>query len=220
MNLPFSREQFFDLFAAYNRAVWPAQLVLVAMAVACLVHVARRRPSRRVVGYVLAAFWMWMGAAYHLTFFVDINPLAWVFGAAFLVQGALFAHYSRQDRLVFSFHYSALRPFAFVLVAYSLVGYPALASLAGHTYPAMPTFGLPCPTTIFTLGLLLLARPPVPRVLFIVPLGWSLVGSVAAFKLGVYEDFGLTVSGAIVAALAGRASLARFTAQPGASSKR
>jgi hypothetical protein len=30
MELPFSREEFFDLFAAYNRALWPAAIVLLA----------------------------------------------------------------------------------------------------------------------------------------------------------------------------------------------
>lgn len=32
MQLPFTTEQFFDVFRAYNTAVWPAQLVLVVLA--------------------------------------------------------------------------------------------------------------------------------------------------------------------------------------------
>jgi len=30
--IPFTAEQFFEVFAAYNRGIWPAQLVLVGLA--------------------------------------------------------------------------------------------------------------------------------------------------------------------------------------------
>lgn len=46
---------------------------------------------------------------------------------------------------------------------------PSLGVAIGHTYPAQPTFGLPCPTTIFTFGLLLWVRPPVPWSLLVIP---------------------------------------------------
>ena len=36
----------------------------------------------------------------------------------------------------------------------ALVAYPVLSAMLGREFPEMPTFGLPCPTTIFTLGLL------------------------------------------------------------------
>jgi hypothetical protein len=67
--------------------------------------------------------------------------------------------------------------------------------VVGHDYPATPTFGLPCPTTIFTIGMLMLMTPSTPRWLYIAPLLWTLVGSTAAFLLGVYQDLGLVVAG-------------------------
>jgi Family of unknown function (DUF6064) len=60
-----------------------------------------------------------------------------------------------------------------------------------------PTFGLPCPTTIFTLGMLLWLDKTPPLYLLIIPLLWSLIGTVAALKLGIREDVGLLVSGAL-----------------------
>jgi hypothetical protein len=94
-----------------------------------------------------------------------------------------------------------------ILIAYALLAYPLLGWLAGHRYPRAPTFGVPCPTAIFTLGILLLAAPPVPRVAYIVPVLWAAVGSVAAFALGVPEDLGLLAAGiaALVAAFIPRA---------------
>src|SRR5579859_1399733 len=81
------------------------------------------------------------------------------------------------------------------------IGLSALSFLAGHRYPAMPTFGLPCPTTIFTLGLLLFVVPPIPKSVFVVPLIWATIGSIAAFQLSVPQDMGLLVTGLIAAVL-------------------
>jgi len=61
----------------------------------------------------------------------------------------------------------------------------------------LPTFGLPCPTTIFTIGLLMFACSPVPRSVFVVPVLWSLVGATAAFSLGVWQDLGLVAAAAV-----------------------
>lgn len=57
----------------------------------------------------------------------------------------------------------------------------------------MPSFGVPCPTTLLTVGLLLGLEPGRLRGLFVVPLLWSLVGGSAAFLLGVRTDLMLLV---------------------------
>jgi hypothetical protein len=77
-----------------------------------------------------------------------------------------------------------------------------LATVFGHTYPTRPTFGLPCPTTIATLGLLLWATPSAPWWIWVIPLTWSLVGTAAALALDIREDFGLALAaGAVLAVL-------------------
>jgi hypothetical protein len=87
------------------------------------------------------------------------------------------------------------------IVVYSLVLYPLIGYAAGHRYPEMPTFGVPCPTTIFTVGLLMFAAAPFPRSVLAVPVLWSAIGSVAAFQLGVVQDYGLSVAGLIALAV-------------------
>jgi len=64
-------------------------------------------------------------------------------------------------------------------------------------YPNGPTFGLPCPTTIATFGLLLWVRGRVPGWLFVIPAVWSIVGSSAAFRFGILEDYGLLAAGVV-----------------------
>ena len=83
-----------------------------------------------------------------------------------------------------------------IAVAYAMVIYPLLGWAFGHVYPAAPVFGVaPCPTTIFTFGVLLLARPAAPAWLFVIPVIWSVIGGSAALLLGVREDFGLIAAG-------------------------
>lgn len=199
MRLPFDVADFFAVFASYNTAVWPAQILLVALALVAVALALRSRTwSDRTVTALLGLFWIWMGVAYHWVFFRAINPAATLFGVLFVLEGiGLVALGAVRRRLRFRFRATLQGLAGALLLAYALVAYPLLGYAAGHRYPAMPTFGLPCPTTIFTLGLLLWTEPPVPRVLLLIPLAWSAMGASAALQLGVWEDLGLVVAGLV-----------------------
>jgi hypothetical protein len=212
MQLPFTAEAFFDVFSRYNDAVWPMQGVLIALAIVTVFLTFRgRRGDDRWVSAILAAFWMWMAAAYHLAFFARVNQAAVLFAAAFTVQSVLFAFLAW--RLSGPAPPAPRRDVAGVLgaliVAYALVGYPALGYVFGHRYPAVPTFGVPCPTTIFTLGIIVWSRATVPWWLYVVPIGWAAVATVAATTLGVWEDFGLPVAAILTVAVIGTGRTAR-----------
>lgn len=202
MRLPFSAEQFMGVFERYNLAVWPAQLLFYAAAAGVLVLVARPHGhAGRWISAVLALFWAWMGVVYHWAFFARINPAAFLFAALFLLQAALFvAAGVLRPGLSFRARGGPRGIVGAALVGYALLGYPLVGHAVGQVYPAAPTFGLPCPTTIFTFGVLLLADGRVPLRLLVIPVLWSLVGTVGAFSLGVPEDYGLPV--AAVAGLA------------------
>jgi hypothetical protein len=197
MTPPFTRAEFFEVFARYNEAVWPAQVVLYLPALAAVtLLVSPRAYSGRAIAGVLALLWLWMGAVYHLVYFRSINPAAVAFGLVSMLGGAAFAWEGVvRNRLRFATGHGARTYAGCALLAYALLAYPLLAIGLGHAYPAMPTFGLPCPTTIFTLGMLALLRAPYPRHVFIVPILWTLVGSQAAILFGVLEDLGLAVAG-------------------------
>jgi hypothetical protein len=196
MRLPFTPAEFFAAFSAYNTAVWPFQVLLLALAaVVCFALV--RHTLDRLVLVILSALWLWMGLIYHLRFFSAINPAARLFALVFCVAAAAFAWASLRFRGPAPRPGGARSVAGWSLMAYALVGYPLLAHVAGQRYPALPTFGLPCPTTIFTLAVLLLLSPAPPRVLFVIPLLWSAVGTAAAVQLGVPEDYGLGVAGLV-----------------------
>lgn len=193
MNLPFSRAQFFEIIADYNVAVWPAQLVLTLLAVAMVVLVIRS-PNRagRLVAYGLALLWCWLALAYHLSFFWSINPAAPYFAALSLAAAGAFAWLGGiRGGLQFKKELSVTSIIGLVVVMFALAVYPAIGEYIGHRYPAAPTFGLPCPTTIFTFGILLMAAPNLPKAMLIAPFAWATIGSAAAFALGVTQDLGL-----------------------------
>jgi hypothetical protein len=199
VDLPFTRTQFLEVFAAYNLAVWPAQLLLTGLAIAMAggVAIAPARAGRWVCLGV-AALWTWTALAYHLAFFRAINPAAPLFAALGLGTAAAFAIAgARGVGLTFRKARDARAAAGWTMVAYALVGYPLIGALSGHAFPAAPTFGLPCPTTLFTVGLLLLAEPRLHRALVVGPLAWSIIGGTAAFALDVPQDYGLFVAAGI-----------------------
>ena len=201
--MPFAVADFFDVFRRYNEAVWPAQVVLTALAVVTVLLAARSTPrSSAAASLILAALWVWMGLVYHLGFFTRINPLAIAFFVGFVAQAVLIIAYGVwRRRIELRFDRSGASVLAGVVLAYALLGYPALGYALGHQYPAAPTFGVPCPTTIFTFGILLLAGRSLPRVLLIIPTLWALVATSAALSLGVPEDFGLPIAALMTVAI-------------------
>ena len=206
MNLPFTAEQFFGVFARYNQSVWPAQIALNALALTCIGLVfLRSAAAGRWISALLAVLWFWVAVAYHFAFFSGINPAAWVFGGVTFAGGLVFLWIGTlKSTLRFAPAGGWRGAIGGLLLAYALIGYPLLGLLLGHRYPAAPTFGVPCPTTIFTLGLLLFASPPAPRLAFVVPVLWVGVGSIAAFSLDVVEDFGLLAAAIVAIAAAFR----------------
>jgi hypothetical protein len=199
MHLPFTKEQFFDLFASYNEALWPAAVALwIASAAIVALRLSARRPHDPWISALLAAHWAWSALAYHVPFFTRINPAAWLFAALFLGQAVLLIRVGVvQRRLSFAPWGTAWAPFAWGLIGYSLA-YPAINAIDHLSLLRIPTFGLPCPTTIFTAGVLMLATPRSWR-LSAVPVIWSAIGGSAAFLLGVHADVALPIAGMALA---------------------
>lgn len=199
MHPPFTPDQFFDVLVAYNESVWPAQLVWVALALlAVALPLSPSIRSDRAIATILGAMWIWMGVVYHWMFFARINPAAIGFGAAFVLEGAMILIYGfRRDGLRFSIDQDVFGVIGWILVCYALVLYPLLGIVLGHRYPEQPTFGLPCPGTILTMGLLLWGKPKVPLAVLLIPVLWSIIGSSAVILFGVIEDAILPLAGLV-----------------------
>jgi len=204
MNIPFTVDQFFDIFGTYNSAIWPTQIVAYLVGVIVLMLALREnRLFPKIISAILALFWVWMGVAYHIVYFSRINPAAFIFGFLYVLQGVIFLGSGTfRGKLSFGFGYKPLPIIGACFILYAMVVYPLLGIRFGHSYPRAPLFGVaPCPTTIFTFGLLLWATKSVPAYLLIIPLLWSIVGVSAAVHLRVPQDYGLVVAGVLGTAL-------------------
>jgi Family of unknown function (DUF6064) len=213
--IPFTTEQFLRIFEKYNQAIYPFQFALILVAIFSVFLAASRKPFRNeIISGLLGLIWLWTGIVYHLIFFTTISPPAYLFGTLFIIQGLLFLHEGvARTRLSFR----ASRKFDGILgavfIAYGLVIYPLIGYVLGRIFPSTPTFGTPCPTTIFTFGLLLWADRKISLSLLIIPVLWSIIGTSAALSFGVKEDFGLLVAATMGTAAIVQHNLTLKTAQ-------
>jgi hypothetical protein len=199
MSLPFTIEEFLSVFERYNLSVWPMQIVFVLIAIlAMILSIRKINQSDKIISIFLGFFWLWIGIVYHLAYFTAINKGAYFFGVLYIIQGLIFLFAGGiKSKLSFKFQWSFYGLIGSLFILYALIIYPILGYSFGHVYPRNPTFGLPCPTTIFTFGLLLWTNKIVPKYVLVIPLIWSIIGFGAALSLGVKEDFGLLIAGIV-----------------------
>jgi uncharacterized protein DUF6064 len=195
--------EFLAMFERGNAAIWPMQLVWYASA-AAIVGLALwpMRRSTRLICLLAAAYLAWVG----IVFFGMLDSgmtLAWLWAATFILEALLLlvAGIVRRD-LVFAPRWDLASVLGAVFILYTLVAYPIIGVLGGHPLRSLPVFGLaPCPTVIFSFGLLLWARPPAPRYLLLLPLAWSLNATPPNMAMGNVADFGLVLVGVITVGL-------------------
>jgi len=197
--MPFTHEQFLDIFGAYNTALWPAAAVLwIATLGVMLAFYRRGAPMSRAVALLLTIHWAWSGVVYHGMYFRTINPAATLFAALFIIEAMLLLWRGMASPgLQFEMGASSWSLVGMVLVGYSLV-YPGLGLLLGLTYPRLPLFAVPCPTTILTAGVLMSAPPRNVRWLAVIPILWAAIGGSAAVMFAIRADFALLVAGVLL----------------------
>ena len=194
----FSEQQFFDAFARYNAAIWPAQIGAYLLGGLALGGALLKSGAGAKAALALVALlWAWTGVVYHGLFFADINPAGPAFAALFVVQAIILFYFAARSSFCFRCA-GASQATGLAMIAYAALIYPLLNAWSGHAYPRAPSFGVtPCPLVIFTFGMLLLTRWRAPWALFLGPALWSVIGGSAAFLLGVMQDAALPVAAAI-----------------------
>ena len=198
------------MFGRGNAAIWPMQLVWYAGA-AAMVGLAfwPSRRARQLICLLAAAYFAWVGIVFFRVIDSDMGVLdgvinlAWLWTAIFILEAILFlvAGIVRRD-LVFAPRWNLSGVLGALFMGYALVAYPIIEMLGGQPLSASPLFGLsPCVTVFFTFGLLLWARPPVPRYLLLLPLAWALEAAPGNIAMGHVADFPLILVGAITVGL-------------------
>jgi hypothetical protein len=203
MSVPFTFEEFLEMLERFNTGWWPLHLIKYAMAVTAIYFALRKtRWSGKVVTGILVFFWIWVGAVFNLLYFSKLYPMAYLFVTLFILEGIILTVAGLlSHRLTFMVRADIFGLVGGILVIYSLIGYPLIACLTGRGYPHLLLTGMmPCPTAIFTLGLLLWTEKPIPKIVPVIPVIYALTGFVPV-KLGVVEDIGLIVAGIVTGLL-------------------
>lgn len=196
MNIPFTTEQFFEVIKNYNTSFFPVQLILLIAGGAALIFArSPKEISNRIIVVFLGVLWIWIGIAYHIVHFTSINKAAYGFGALFILQGLLFLTDAFiTKRIKFGFNPGIKDYAAYVFILFGLVFYPVLIYFLEGSLGLTISLGLPCPSTIFTFGFLMLAGKSLPKYYLIIPIIWTVIGTSAAFNFGVYPDYMMPVA--------------------------
>ncbi len=191
MKIPFTTAQFFEVIEKYNIAVFPVQFVFILLGIISLILLhSKRKTENSFTGGFLGILWIWTGIVYHLLYFTAINKAAYVFGGLFIVQGLFFlAETFFRKKLDFEFKGKLMDLIAYFFILFGLIIYSVLIYFLEGSVELTITLGLPCPTTIFTFGLLMLSRINLSKYLLIIPALWTVVGTSAAINFGVYPDY-------------------------------
>jgi len=124
---------------------------------------------------VLAVYWTWLACGYHLAFFQIIDPVALVFAAISLLASVLFLWLGVwRSALSFGLGFNGRRLAVGAVCACTVSAHQLVF---GQRLPAVPTFGLPCPATIFTFEILCVAEKPLPRSVLLAPALWAAGGN-------------------------------------------
>ena len=190
----FSLHSYYRLFELYNRAIWPAQLVALALGIAILLLLRRAEPWRgRVIAVLLAACWFWVAIVFHAYRYATLTWSARYFAWGFGVEAALLLWTALRGRPVFE-----RRPTGWTIFLFALVVPPLSGPLLGRTWRQVVVFGVaPDPTAVATLGILLLAAGRVRWELIAVPLLWCAVSGATLLSMHA-PDAGIPIAAGVL----------------------
>jgi hypothetical protein len=198
--LPFSPHTYGRLIELYNAAIWPGQLVALAVGVAVGLTIARPSPWRtRNALWLLAACWLWVGFAFQLRRYATIDWAAVEFAWAFGIEAVLLGLAAVAGRWRLERAEGVSGRLGLALFGFALVVAPFVAPLLGRGWRRAEIFGLlPDPTAIATLGFLLLVRGRGRWAAMVVPVLWCLTTALTQLAMNS-PDFGIPLVAAGVA---------------------
>lgn len=198
--LMFTPSTYYRLFERNNGALWPLQVLTLALGLV-LTGVAWRGAGRRLVlPGLLALVWAFVAWAFHWQHYAPINLAAKWFAAAFVLEALLLAWWAAlRGATPASASGSKV---GLVVALFGLGLLPLIGPLLGRSWAAIELFGIaPDPTATVTLGLLLMAGAP--ALLLAVPLlwcvaSWATLWAMDAGDAWVMLGVGLAVVGGLV----------------------
>jgi Family of unknown function (DUF6064) len=201
--LLFSPRTYYRLFELYNAAMWPLQILALALGVALLGLLLRDTAWRgRAIAAILAACWLWVAWAYLWQRYDTINWAASYFAVGFAIEALLLIWTGIvRDRLGFLSGAGFVGAAGLCIFVFALVGYPLIGPLNGRPWRQAEIFGLvPDPTAIATLGVLVAAHRP-RWSLLIIPLIWCAISAATLWTMQSPDAVVVTATAALALGL-------------------
>lgn len=188
-----TRELVLGLVGLYNRASWPAPAfgALAAFAALAFVLIKPGIFSDMIAKVVLDLLWLWTGIIFFIWRLAPEFHVAYLFAAAFALQGTYFFVDTLFGGLEFR-PYKKRSTFvaALILLVAAAVVHPVLASALGRGWPKLTLVGTgPGPTAAATLALLMFTLHKPKPSFFLIPAAWALgAGIGVALGWHFYEE--------------------------------
>jgi hypothetical protein len=201
---PFTLREFLDMIASYNNAFWPMPLVAYALGIIAVILTWLKSDyaSKAATG-ILVLFWLWTGIVFNGLWFSELWSRVMLFTVLFVIQAILLAWTGiLKPDLSFRARADRYGLVGGLVILYGMAGYPAIESLLGRGYPQALLLGMvPCPTIVFTLGMLLWSDRPTPRLVLVIPVFYAVVGGALVASQGIVEDLGMVVFGLLAVSM-------------------
>lgn len=187
--LMFSPRVYERLFELHNQALWPAQLLALALGAAVLVALLRPRPaSDRLVALLLGAAWLLVAWTFLWQRYAPINLAIPYLAPLFVLQALLLVGLGTlRGGWRLADDWSLARVTGVGLFFYALAVHPLLALRFGRGLAGAEVLGLtPDPLAIATLGVACMAAPGRRAWgLLVVPCLWCLFSGLTLYLLGL-----------------------------------
>jgi len=189
---PYSRQGWLELIESFQQDY--TYIPLVSLLCAALLAFMILRPpfpeAARLVLAFLAFAWFWCGWVFQMQYHASLNWAAPQFGWVFIAQTALLtlAAIFAKSLLWGSLEIRYQWP-SFLILLLALL-YPLIGLIEGRTTPQIEWLGLmPTPTTLATLGILMLLGGRTLWLLMPIPVLWALVSAAFTWKLDLFEPY-------------------------------
>jgi hypothetical protein len=208
--LLFSPRTYYRLFELYNSAIWPLQIVALALGVAILGLLLRDVLLRdvvwrgRAIAAMLAVCWLWIAWAYFLKRYQTINWAADYFAVGFAVEALLLIWVGIvRDRLRFLPSRDFIALAGLCIFLFALFIQPLIGPLAGRPWLQVELFGVaPDPTVVATLGVVVAAQRTHWELL-VIPLLWCAISGATLWTMQSPDALVVAAVAALTFVLAG-----------------
>ena len=198
--LMFSPASYFRRFELANAELWPAQVLLIAMAGLLVWLTGQRKPQSGLwIALILAIAWGLTAGVFLHRHYAQINLAADWMALGFLIEALMlfgFALCRACRERVFGHSPVNLWHPGMLLLLYSLLVHPLVGLIAGRNWQGIELFGIaPDATVLATLGILLTGLRKASWVLLPIPLAWCIVSALTYLAMGyVYGAAPLVLS--------------------------